>query len=228
VHVKVGHFNTLVWVTEFSSGKPVPAAEITIYKDTYAALPHQPKILSRAATNSAGIALLDGTAVIDPKLEFIHVYRMQDPRFFVGIEKAGDMALVPLDDQFRVDIYRASRYTVSSSMRPRFGHIHTWGTTAQGVYRAGDAIQYKLYVRNQSNITLVPAPREGYRLQVIDPMGKSVYEVNNVVLSEFGAHDGEFTVPKTGAGGWYRFQLSATVCCAGAARSKAASGRRID
>ncbi len=210
VHVKVGHFNTLVWVTEFSSGKPVPAAEITIYKDTYAALPHKPQILTRAKTNSAGIALLDGTEVLDPKLEFIHAYRMQDPRFFVRIEKAGDMALVPLDDQLRVDTYRASRYTVPSSMRPRFGHIHTWGTTAQGVYRAGDAIQYKLYVRNQSNKTLVPAPREGYRLQVVDPMGKTVYEVKDVVLSEFGAHDGEFTVPKTGAVGWYRFQLSAS------------------
>ena len=67
------------------------------------------------------------------------------------IEKAADLALLPLDYQFQVDTYRASRYSVSPFMRPRYGHIHTWGTTAQGVYRAGDTIQYKLYIRDQNN-----------------------------------------------------------------------------
>jgi uncharacterized protein YfaS (alpha-2-macroglobulin family) len=210
VHVKAGHFNTLVWVTDLSTGKPVRNAVVKIYRDTYTALPHQPELLSRANTDTDGIALLDGTEAIDPKLKYIHSYRMEDPRLFVRVEKQDDLALVPLDHQFRIDTYRASRYTVSSSMRPRYGHIHTWGTTAQGVYRAGDTIQYKLYVRNQSNETFVPAPAKGYSLKVIDPMGKSVYEIKDVVLSEFGAHDGEFVVPKTGAVGWYRFQLAAT------------------
>jgi uncharacterized protein YfaS (alpha-2-macroglobulin family) len=38
-------------------------------------------------------------------------------------------------------------------------------------------------------------------------MGKKVHEVADITLSEFGAYDGEFTVPKTGAVGWYRFSL---------------------
>jgi uncharacterized protein YfaS (alpha-2-macroglobulin family) len=209
VHVKVGHFNTLVWVTDFVSGKPAVDAKVMIYKDTYAALPQQPKVLARAITDAAGIAVLTGTKEIDPQLKFIRAHQMTDPRLFVRVEKAADLALVPLDYQFQIDTYRASRYSVSPSMRRRYGHIHTWGTTAQGVYKAGDLIQYKLYVRDQNNETLVPAPKEGYRLKVIDPMGKTVHEVKDIVLSGFGAHDGEFSVPKTGAVGWYRFQLSA-------------------
>jgi uncharacterized protein YfaS (alpha-2-macroglobulin family) len=209
VHVKAGHFNTLVWVTDLSSGKPVADATVKIYKDTYSALPDQPEILARADTNAAGEALLAGTEMIDPQLKFIRAYRMQDMRLFVRIEKHGDLALIPLDHHFRVDTYRASRYTVSARMQRRYGHIHTWGTTAQGVYKAGDTIQYKLYVRNQSNESFIPAPRKEYSLKVVDPMGKTAYEVNGIVLSGFGAHDGEFTLPKTGAVGWYRFVLSA-------------------
>jgi hypothetical protein len=40
-------------------------------------------------------------------------------------------------------------------------------------------------------------------------MGKTVHEVKDITLSEFGSYDGEFTVAKTGAVGWYSFELSA-------------------
>ena len=39
-------------------------------------------------------------------------------------------------------------------------------------------------------------------------MSKTVHEVGDIRLSEFGAFDGEFKVPETGAVGWYRFELS--------------------
>ncbi|MBW2428992.1 MAG: large extracellular alpha-helical protein, partial [Deltaproteobacteria bacterium] len=210
VHVKIGHYNTLVWVTDFETGQPVAGATAKIFRDTYTALPQHPEILTRAVTDHRGVALLAGTRDIDPKLKFIHTYKMTEPRLFVQIEKADDLALMPLDQQFRVDTYRASRYSVSPYMRRRYGHIHTWGTTAQGVYRAGDTIQYKLYVRDQNNETFVPAPANGYTLEIVDPTGKIVHTVADLSLSEFGAHDGEFTVAKTGAVGWYRFQLEAT------------------
>lgn len=209
VHAKIGHYNTLVWVTEFKTGQPVAGATVKIFRDTYTALPADPSVLVRAVTDATGVALLAGTRELDPQLKFIHTYQITEPRLFVQVEKADDLALVPLDQQFRVDTYRASRYSVSPHMRRRYGHIHTWGTTAQGVYRAGDTIQYKLYVRDQSNATFVPAPGEGYTLEIIDPTGKIAHTVADIVLSEFGAHDGEFTVAKTGAVGWYRFQLKA-------------------
>jgi len=209
VHVKIGHFNTLVWVTDFKTGQPVTGAAVKIFRDTYTALPQHPAVLSRAVTDASGVALLDGTRQVDPEIKFLHTYEMTEPRLFVQIEKADDLALVPLDQQFRVDTYRASRYSVSPLMRRRYGHIHTWGTTAQGVYRAGDTIQYKLYVRDQDNQTLVPAPVKGYTLEIVDPTGKVVHTVSEIALSEFGAHAGEFTVAKTAAVGWYRFQLKA-------------------
>jgi uncharacterized protein YfaS (alpha-2-macroglobulin family) len=209
VHAKVGHYNTLVWVTDLKTGQPVVAASVTIFYATYATLVPRPEILSQAVTDTDGVAILAGTRELDPKLKLIYAYQTAERRLFVKIEKADDLALVPLDQDFRVDTYRASRYTVSPSMRRRYGHIHAWGATAQGVYKAGDTIQYKLYVRDQSNETFVPAPREGYALEIIDPSGKIVDVVTDIKLSEFGAYHGEFTIKKNGAVGWYRFRLKA-------------------
>ena len=38
-------------------------------------------------------------------------------------------------------------------------------------------------------------------------MGKKVHERGEIALNAFGAFDGEFKVPETGAVGWYRFEL---------------------
>jgi uncharacterized protein YfaS (alpha-2-macroglobulin family) len=213
VHVKVGHYNTLVWVTDFSTGLPVSGVEVDIYKDTFGSFDDSPMILSKALTNSNGIALLVGTEGMDPNLELLGSYFWnwrEGPRMFVRCRKDGDMALVPLVSPFEVEARGTNDEYISSWLERRYGHIHTWGTTAQGVYKAGDTVQYKFYVRDQTNKVFTPAPRTGYSLKVTDPTGKVVHEVKDITLSEFGAHDGEFTVPRTGAVGWYRFKLAAS------------------
>ncbi len=209
VHVKLGHFNTLAWVTSLSTGKPVRGASVEICRDTYRGLSAAPQVLSAGTTDAAGTVVLSGTEKIDPQLKLFYPRHRTDPRLFVRVHKGGEMASLPLDYPFQVDTYQVSKYSIWPHAHHRYGHIHAWGTTAQGVYRAGDTIQYKFYVRDQNNETLVPAPRDGYRLTVVDPMGKTVYEEKALALSAFGAGQGEFVVPKTGAVGWYRFRLSA-------------------
>ena len=85
--------------------------------------------------------------------------------------------------------------------------MRAWGTTAQGVYRLGDTIQYKLYVRDQNNQRFVAAPTSAYTLRVLDPMNKEVHRIEKATLNAFGALDGEVLVPENGAVGWYRFEL---------------------
>ena len=210
VHVKIGHFNTLIWVTDLATGEPVEGAHVSLYRDTYAALPQTPARLTHGTTDRHGIVMLAGTKTIDPLLTALESYGLKKPHLFARIQKEKDMAILPLDGPFRVDVYQASGNTLWPDMRKTYGHMHTWGTTAQGVYRAGDKVQYKLYVRNQDNETFIPPPRSGYNLKVMDPMGKKVTEVKDLILNEFGAASGEFQVPKTGAVGWYRFELSAS------------------
>ncbi|RKZ91027.1 MAG: large extracellular alpha-helical protein [Candidatus Parabeggiatoa sp. nov. 1] len=212
VQAKLGHHNTLVWVTDFASGLPVSGVNVSVSRDTYAADKSEHDPLAVAVTNKEGIALLPGTKTLDPKLKHAYVYGdyQRKPRLFVQCQKDQDIALLPLDSNFRVSMYDlTSDYSFYPDMLPKYGHIHTWGTTAQGVYKVGDTVQYKFLVRDQNNQTFVPAPREGYTLKVIDPTGKIVHEVKDLSLSEFGAYHGEFVVPKTAAVGWYEFELTA-------------------
>src|SRR5262249_32185984 len=130
-------------------------------------------------------------------------------RLSVRVDHGGDVAILPLDADFLVDTYRASRGRVWSQPAPRDGHVRAWGTTAQGVYKLGDTVQYKLYVRNQANRSLAPvSERGGYSLAVTDPTGKVVHEVRGLELSEFGAYAGEFRVAANGAVGVYAFRLT--------------------
>lgn len=209
VHVKLGHFNTLAWVTDLASGAPVASARVRIYRAAPEALAEAPG--SDAVTDAQGLAQLPGTRQLDPGLEALGWCEDEGKcqRLFVRVTKADQMALVPLTDDYLVDTYRASGASISDAMQRDYGHILAWGTTAQGVYRAGETIQYKFYVRNQDNTRLTAPPLSGYTLEITDPTDKTVHTVKDIALSAFGAYDGQFTVPKNGAVGWYRFNLTA-------------------
>jgi uncharacterized protein YfaS (alpha-2-macroglobulin family) len=210
LQVKLGHFNTLVWVTDLATGLPVPNATITIYTNSLQelAMPHE--ILASAVTDAFGTAVLPGTQTLDPDLKLARQWGDDKTQLFVRVDKAQDMAIMPLSYDFKIDTWRvtdSSNNFFSTRNKQKYGHIIAWGTTAQGVYRVGDTLQYKLYVRDQDNKTLIPAPKSGYTLQILDPTNKVVSEIKQLQLSEFGAYSGEFTIPKTAAVGWYAFNL---------------------
>lgn len=211
LHVKLGHFNTTVWVTDLESGEPVKGANVKIYKDKIRNLSDGAEILGQTITDKSGLATLAGTKTLDPKLvlsEWCSAGQDYCDRLFVRVDKDGEMGVMPLDHRFEINTYRVSNSAIYPSTQHKYGHIHTWGTTAQGVYRAGGTIQYKIYVRDQDNERYIPAPREGYSLSIIDPTGKSAHDVKDITLSEFGGYSGEFTIPKTAPVGWYQFKLS--------------------
>nr|NIR31536.1 large extracellular alpha-helical protein [Gammaproteobacteria bacterium]NIV77032.1 large extracellular alpha-helical protein [Gammaproteobacteria bacterium] len=204
VHAKLGHYNTLVWVTDLATGAPVADAEVGIHLGRYARLDSMPAPSAQGVTDADGVALLPGRKALDPGLDHRYVWRWDAPRLFVRVERGGDMALLPLDQHFDV-----RNHSVRAAYEERYGHVKSWGTTAQGVYRAGDTIQFKFYVRDEGNRTLERAPPGPYHLKVIDPAGKLAYEEKDLALNAFGAASGEFVVPETGAVGWYRFELDA-------------------
>lgn len=208
IHVKAGHFNYLVWVTDLSTGKPVEGARVSVYKDSVASLKFSTSILGETETNGDGVAYLHGNERLDPELNLAG-WGSNDTRerLFVKVVKDEDMGVIPIDSRFEIDTWRVSSSGISSNTYKKYGHIHTWGTTAQGVYRAGDLVQYKIYVRNQNNETFIQPPLKGYSLKIVDPTGKTVGEIKELSLSEFGSFDGEYNVPENGAVGWYRFEL---------------------
>jgi uncharacterized protein YfaS (alpha-2-macroglobulin family) len=214
VHTKFGHQNTAVWVTDMSTGLPVEGASVFIYKSLPQDALRDREPLSSATTDGAGVALLPGQAELNPLLETQRwaslTHENAEESFFVSVEKDGELALAPLSSDFWVYIEGANNTWIPSYTRTRYGHVRAWGTTAQGVYRLGDTIQYKLYVRDQNNERFVEAPESAYHLQVFDPMDKVVHEEVDLALNDFGAAAGQFRVAESGAVGWYRFQLASS------------------
>lgn len=205
VHAKLGAYSTLVWVTSLAKGTPVANARVRIYRDSYQGLTAATPVLAEGITDA------DGTAVLPGREELESTPRADSKTatpLMVRIDANSALALLPLDSAFEIDTYRASRGQFWSGFGSRQTHVRAWGTTAQGVYKLGDVIQYKLYLRHENNSTLEPVTqRGGYQIDIIDPTGKVVKTENDIALSAFGAYDGTFRVPLSGAVGWYDFRV---------------------
>jgi hypothetical protein len=223
VHLKLGHHNSLVWITDLRTGQPVPGVAVEVLKSTFKNIGNSAKALASAATDQDGIALLPGTILLDPRLQHVYANGKDKANLFLRCYKDGDMAVLPVRFDYQVSAEGANREYIPDWLRPMHGHIRVWGATAQGIYRAGDTVQYKIFVRNQDNQRFTRPPGIGgqakdaakkspprYRLKVFDPMDKVVYERDDVALSTFGAFHGEVPLAKNGAVGWYRFVLTAS------------------
>lgn len=206
VHVKLGHFNTVVWVTDLASGQPVSDVQVRIQQSPKDPDPDS-EVLTEGRTGADGTAELAGTSKFDPELKLFQGSGSDAPAVFLWCRRGEDLALVPLRYDFIVDAEGSNHQYIPSSTRSRHEHIRAWGATAQGIYKAGDVVQYKIYVRDQENRRFKQPPSGAYTLKVTDPTGKLVHQRDDVKLSEFGAFDGEFPIPKNGAVGYYRFEL---------------------
>ena len=200
LHAKFGHSNLLVWATSMADGAPVRDAEVAVL-ESFGGAPR-----ASARTDADGVATLPGAAELDPKLE--RAWGDAPGPLWLRVQRGADVAVMPLSSAFSVDTWRASQEQVSAWRRERHGHLKAWGTTAQGVYRAGDRVQYKVYVRDDAGRSLAPAPAGDYRLQVYDPVGTVVHEREGLKLSAFGSLHGEFALSARAAVGWYRFELT--------------------
>lgn len=209
-HLKFGHFSSLLWVTDMKTGKPVEGVRVQIYPSAFTTLADPATPVAEATTNADGLATLPGAATLDPQQALLNTWQDDDRRLFVRMEKGGDMALLPLSDRFSLSTWSFSdNYSVGSYNRDKYGHLKSWGFTAQGVYRAGDTIQYKIFLRDQNDRTLVPPPRDAhYTLDIVDPMGNRT-AVPDIQFSEFGAYSGEFPLAESAPVGWYEFRLRA-------------------
>ncbi len=210
IYAKLGHFQSAIWVTDLKTGLPVTNAKITLYRDALANLSAPSDIIATAQSDENGLVIFPGTTEFDPALKLNRAYKDEDERLFVRVDKDGDMALLPIGYDYEVQLWNVATDLYNNSLE-KYGHMKSWGMTAQGVYRAGDTMQYKIYVRDQDNNRFVVPPSGKYTIDITDPTGKSVERVEGVSVSEFGTIAGEYAIPKTAPVGWYQFKLEAAL-----------------
>jgi len=202
VHAKLGHFNSLIWLTDFAHAKPIVNAKITLMSGYLHDIIGLKTLPYTGITNDNGLVHFPGTEEIDKQLKDLGWLSQSDKRFFIKVEKDNDIALLPLDNNFKI-----RSYGTYSSMHKYGDHAKAWGTTAQGVYKLGDNVQYKIYVRDQNNTNLISPDKYNLSLQVTDPLGKLVYDNKSLTLNDYGSFSADFRIPKQGAVGKYIFSL---------------------
>ncbi len=173
VHVKLGHFNTLVWITDLQSGEAVPNVTVSVSKGRFEDLGFQATALATATTDANGLASLPGTQTLDPRLELYEAFDPDQPRLIFRCEHGEDVAVLPLTYDFSVAAEGSNHDYIPESIRPKHGHLRSWGTTAQGIYKLGDTVQYKIYVRDQDNQRFVTPPGTVSEGVGVDPRPKT-------------------------------------------------------
>ncbi len=158
VHLKLGHHNSLAWITDLGTGRPVPGVTVQIIRVTFKEFGSTAAPLATAMTSPEGVADLPGTTTLDPALQHIWANDNDQPLLFLTCKKGEDMAVLPVRYDFQVAAEGANREFIPDWLRPLHGHIHAWGATAQGIYKAGDTVQYKIFVRDQNNLRLTRPP----------------------------------------------------------------------
>ncbi|MBY0354781.1 MAG: hypothetical protein K2Q12_03525, partial [Rickettsiales bacterium] len=167
MHVKLGHFQSLIWVTDFATGLPVEGVDVSAYVDTLTELKGPVAAIAKQKTNMQGIALLPGTDTLDADLLRSRGWQdKSEPRLFFAARKGDMQAILPIIYDFEINTYRAAGEDFSTDKRTKYGHMRSWGMTAQGVYRSGDTIDYKLYVRQDNGKQLIAPPKGVYNKSI--------------------------------------------------------------
>lgn len=210
IYAKLGHFQSSVWVTDLATGAVVPDAKVTIYKDAFTNLKAPSDILATGQTDANGLITLPGTNVMDPDLSLNQSYKDEDARLFIRVDKDEDMALLPVSYDYSVQLWDVATGIYDNTVQ-QYGHMKAWGMTAQGIYRAGDTMDYKIYVRDQDNDRFITPPDTDYTLEISDPTGKSVEKLEKLKLTKFGTLAGQYKIPTNASVGFYGFKLSTNV-----------------
>lgn len=203
--VKAGSDKTIVWVNDLKTGKPVKDAAVDIYVQEGRNPSADVHPILQAKTDFNGVAELGGYKALGKNADLLDAWMDGGKQLFVRIVKGEDMTVLPLSNSYAISAGAVSDWTISTvyGIQPR-QNLRAFGITPQGIYRQGDTVDYKIYVRAEG---LKSAPQAVYDLQVFDSMGQVVHERKNIALSEFGAIDGSFKLSAKAVAGTYDVQL---------------------
>lgn len=198
---KLGHYNSLVWVLDLQTGRPVQGAQVDLV--SWAA---KKVYLKAVLTNELGLAVLPGIESLGPDGNIFDYTDHFKSHHFIRVRKDQEMALLPLS--YRYELY--SDFGSYGELKKKGEHLVAWGLTPQGIYRSGDKVEFKIYVRNEGPDHLeLPPPDLKFHLKIIDPSGKIIYEQNKLSLNEFGSMHGDFIANENSLSGVYQFELVA-------------------
>lgn len=205
VQARVGTSSSVAWVTDLETGDVVPDAKVELVQLEGG----QRSSIFESITDSEGIAELPGKAQLTAFPHIDHGYsgfylsgfldrsylceRTYNANYALKIAGPKGYSILPLSQAFA-----ESDHWTALHDEP---NLSVWGHTAQGIYSPGDVLQYKVYVRKQTDFGLAKVDAElEFLLVVIGTAGDLVQYTDGIELNEFGSFHGEFQLPQSSVG----------------------------
>lgn len=197
VNARIGHESSIAWVTDLQSGELVPNATVELVQlegeNSWS--------LFKSETNDQGIAHLPGrsqfpdhsTSDEDPvrRIEPRNVddcASSYETKYLLRVEGPLGLATLLVTEDGRLPVERGGP------------NLLVWGHTAKGIYQPGEVLNYKIYVREQTDSGLRVNRSGRYRLVVERSPDEIVHEKRDIELNEFGTFHGEFQIPERAVG----------------------------
>jgi hypothetical protein len=181
--------NNVVWVTELSSGLPVPEADVEIRDD-------QNRVKWKGKTDDQGKAESPGWMNLG--LRSTDPY--SEPQQWVFAGRGGDLAFASSEWGTGIDPYR---FNIPYDWQPRPALVQGAVFSERGIYRAGEEAHLKGIVR-KSELGRWELPGIGeVSCEIQDPFQKVVF-TGKASLDEFGSFSLDYTSPEDAALGFYQ------------------------
>ena len=202
---KIGHYNSLVFVTDLTTGEAVPNAEVSLIKAKFLEFNgSDSEVIASGETDKNGILMLPGTEKFDQNLQALQRYYDSDG-LTIQVKKKDEMGWLPIRYNHAMSVWQIPEMMNFSSKK--YGHLNGWAFTSHSIYKPDQEVDYKLYIRNNENEKMVSISGLTYTLTINDPTGVSVFEKNDIALSDFGTYFGKYKLSKNAKSGWYNIVI---------------------
>jgi uncharacterized protein YfaS (alpha-2-macroglobulin family) len=201
VIAKIGHYNSLIFVVDLTTGEAISDAKVSIIRSKFLEFNGEDSdVVAKGVTNEDGILILPGTEDFDKNLKALTRYYDSDG-LTIQVKKKDEMGWLPIRYDHAMFGWQAPELRSLSSKK--YGHLNGWAFTSQGIYKPDQDVNYKLYIRNNSNEKVVLAPDLTYNLAIKDSTANLIFEEKDIKLSDFGTHFGQYKLSKNAKSGWY-------------------------
>ncbi|MGD8540264.1 MAG: Ig-like domain-containing protein, partial [Candidatus Aminicenantes bacterium] len=205
--------NNLVWVTELSSGRPVPGADIEIRNDAN-------KVLWRGKTDENGWIETPGWKTLGIKDK----NKWRQPRQWIFATKGDDFAFINSEWGTGLSPYH---FGIPFEWNPQPVEIQGYIFTERGLYRAGEDVHVKGIIRKREKGAWMTPSVEQVECEVSDSFGK-VFLKQKVALDGFGSFDLDIETTTEASLGTYQIKVTVPPEAADGEKSSLFSTFRIE
>jgi len=189
VFFKLGEYNSVAWVLDLQTGAPIANATVDFYESTSIDFFQTKNKILTGLTDEDGLLVVPGFETFksgwdqaDHSMEQECEENRECIVYLVRVTKNEELAFLPLVSDYRIN----GPYRLKLD-----ANVDHWATTTQKLFRRGDTVHVKGYVRVDFDEQRQIPTTGNFGLCIRGPEDRN-YEFDSLSLNEFGAYHETF------------------------------------